>query len=460
LEMQYSTPCDMEQIEHASATSCWPFFCNPADLFPSTHDLKATYSGPDEMLAPGFVTLMIRHLPRTYTFKDIRAEIDAVVPSCAYNYIHLPWDCKRKSNINYVFVNCASPEWALRTFLLLSGKSWSFVQCSKVCRIAGAFLQGLGKNLANYVLSSKIQTGHPSEPVVFTYDGQRMDLQLAVKTFCTAEDFYIAKVQNLKEEGATGAALSSKANTVQSEIATEIEASKLSHDMLTKDNEHEHVATYASSSSISSSCSFSMHKSGLQQDKQSLQTCASPDSASAGSIISDKVEFPQSLSYQASVRASSTTSSSSQSRDIEQNLNFSGLEAVSCHTSNYSSSSRKLRESNAGARLCLVSQGPNSVSAGDALSPVEPILTTRTRRHLVAHNNTLKMLKEAGMLSHEFVQRTADPDVTAYGSRIWFVPSQGSRNSSLLDASTKRILDSIQFYAVGLHLSSEVGVLQ
>jgi len=489
----------MEQVEQFSAANSDPF-CNGAGLVPSTEDLRAAYSGPDVILEPGVVTVMMRHLPRTYTFKEVKAEIDAVVPSCAYNYIHLPWDCKRGSNINYVFVNFTSPDWASRTFLLLSGKSWSFVQCTKVCRIAAAILQGLGTNLANYVLNSRLLIGNPNDPAVFTCDRRRMDLQLAVKTFCTPEDFYMARMQSLKKleeaaalaPGTQAAQVSSKANNTdwmqQSEIMTEpmIESEDCELPrgmMMMQDEEHEHVVMYGCSNSISSSCSASTQNKGSQRDTQNLQTCASPDSTSAGYTTPDKIVFFQSLSYQANCPASTSTSSPWQTRDVEQKLNFSGQEAVpeqpslrtlsaSCFNSQLtsthyqsedsdnssimsssSSSPRTLREPSTGLQLDQLSQGSKPVLAGDAWGKgqnvSELIVTTRTRRH----NSTLNMLKAAGILSHEFVQKAVDPGATVDGQNIWYVPSPASSGSSPLDNDAKKLLDSIKFEAVDLRIN-------
>jgi len=202
----------------------------PTELIPSTEELRATYDGPDDMLGRDVVTLMMRHLPRTYTLQELADEIEAVVPSCAYNYIHLPWDHRRGSNITYVFVNFTCPEWAMRTFLLLSGRSWTFVQCPKVCRVAAAFLQGLGPNLANYAINCGIEAESSKAPAVFTCDHQRMDLQLAVNTFCTPGDFQMARKQALQTQG--GAAATATSMKVSGE-ATDVDF-KPTNEMLTK----------------------------------------------------------------------------------------------------------------------------------------------------------------------------------------------------------------------------------
>jgi len=376
-------------------------------LIPSTEDLRAAYDGPDAMLDSCVVTLMMRHLPRTYTLNELTGEIDAVVPTGAYNYVHLPWDHKRGSNITYVFVNFISPEWAMRTFLLLSGRSWAFVQSPKVCRIAAAFLQGLGPNLANYALNCGIQAGSSNAPAVFTCDRQQMDLQLAVKCFCTPGDFHMARAQALKtQEGAQAAATLTKVSAQTKDVE-----SKLTHEMLMKNvdtkqpckmpmngQRDEQVATHGCNPSMSSSSCFSCETSELQQNQQILRAHKSPDLSSTPSTASDSISYSQSLS--------------------DQDPMWEGPNpTLAVSTQNQDQDSRGL------------------------------ILTTQATRHHAAHNQTLRTLKAAGILSHDSVQHAA-----SHGT--WFVPSLYSNDSSPTDQDSDELLASIKFYTVDLNLGS------
>jgi len=379
-------------------------------MTPSTEHLRATYDGPDAMLDSDVVTLMIRHLPRSYTLKDLTDEISAVVPSCAYNYVHLPWDHKRVSNITYAFVNFVSPEWALRTFLFLSGKSWTIVRSPKVCRIAAAFLQGLGPNLANYALNCGIKAGNSNAPVVFTGDGQQMDLQLAVDTFCTPGDFRMARAQASKTQEGTQAAatltkVSTQAKDVDSEVADEMVTKNVDIKQLCKmvmsDQVDEQVTTHGSNHSISSSSCFSFQTSE-QQNQQILRAYASPDLSPAPSSAVDSINYSQ--------------SSSDQEPD------------------------RFLEGPNAAPAVNTQSQDQN---------PSGLVLTTQATRHHAAHNQTLRTLKAAGILSHDSVQRSVS-------NGTWFVPSQYSNGSSPQDQDSDALLTSIKFYAVDLNVGSLV----
>jgi len=366
------------------------------ELIPSTEELRAAYDGPDAMLGRDVVTVMMRHLPRTYTLKNLADEIESVVPRCAYNYIHLPWDHRRGSNITYVFVNFTSPEWAMRTFLLMSGRSWTFVQSPKVCRIAAAFLQGLGPNLANYALNCGIQAESSNAPAVFTCDRKRMDLQLAVNTFCKPGDFQMAREQALRTHGGTAATATSMKVSAEgtdvdfrraNDMLTKNMDTKQSRMMLMKDGEDDQVTARGCNHITSSSSCCSCQKSELQQNQQILRACASPDLSPTASATSD-----QSLS--------------------DQELDRAG-------------------------------EGPNPALAGNSHGqdqiPRGLFFTTEA----AAHNQTLSMLKAAGFLSHESVQRAA-----SHGN--WSVPPQHANGSLHVDKDSDQFLANIKFYALDL----------
>jgi len=283
-----------------------------------------------------------------------------------------------------MFVNFISPEWALRAFLLLSGKSWSFKQSHKVCRIAGSLLQGLGLNLANHVINSGIWAGNPNGPVVFTCDGQKMELQLAVKTFCTPEDFYTAQMH---AAAAPSMKVSETIEDVDSRLHKEMLTmnvnSKLQYETLTKGKEDEQVATHGLDSSNSSSCSFSMQKTDLQDIQHALQTSVTPYVKLSGSTTSGSIESPQSLYGEESNYEGTSASSSLNMRDYEQSPHNCGRDVA-----------------------------PDTASSDSIGSSM---------------------------------QRTANPTHTY---RTWYVASHYLRSSAQLDTHSKKLLDSIQFYAV------------
>eukprot|EP00747_Dinoflagellata_sp_TGD_P193919 gnl/TRDRNA2_/TRDRNA2_60731_c0_seq1.p1 gnl/TRDRNA2_/TRDRNA2_60731_c0~~gnl/TRDRNA2_/TRDRNA2_60731_c0_seq1.p1 ORF type:complete len:591 (+),score=114.88 gnl/TRDRNA2_/TRDRNA2_60731_c0_seq1:55-1827(+) len=165
-------------------------------------ELAAAYQGPDQIPDYGVTTLMIRNLPRSYTTEAVMCEVEAFLPTESYDFIYLPWDTRRGSNISYAFINFVDGELAARCFFALSGMNWGLVRTLKCCRIAAAHVQGLAPNLAHYVASPSMQEDqHPHGPVVI-HKGQRMDLEVAIKTFCTPQ--LLASVRNQKKEQEVG----------------------------------------------------------------------------------------------------------------------------------------------------------------------------------------------------------------------------------------------------------------
>jgi hypothetical protein len=152
----------------------------------SLAELEARHQGPDAIPEKGATTLMIRNMPRSYTAEAIMCELKTVSPRSQYDFVYLPWDNRRGSNISYAFLNFVDHESALRAFFALSGRMWSLVRTMKTCRVATAHIQGLPENLANYVANSGIQDDCPHTPTVF-HNGKRVDLRLAVRLFCTGD---------------------------------------------------------------------------------------------------------------------------------------------------------------------------------------------------------------------------------------------------------------------------------
>mmetsp|Transcript_73182 Transcript_73182/g.115401 ORF Transcript_73182/g.115401 Transcript_73182/m.115401 type:complete len:405 (-) Transcript_73182:240-1454(-) len=152
----------------------------------SLAELEARHQGPDAIPEKGTTTLMIRNMPRSYTAEAIMCELKTLSPRSNYDFVYLPWDTRRGSNISYAFLNFADHESSLRAFFALSGRMWSLVRTMKTCRVATAHIQGLAENLANYVANSGIQDDCPHAPTVF-HNGKRLDLRLAVRLFCTGD---------------------------------------------------------------------------------------------------------------------------------------------------------------------------------------------------------------------------------------------------------------------------------
>jgi len=400
--------------------------CNPALSVPTTDGLMSAYSGPDTMIGSDVVTLMIRRLPRTYMLSDIRAEIESVVPSYAYNYVYHPWDIQKGSNSNYAFVNFVNPKWAMQAFLLLSGKTCRFAKHPTVCKISEALLQGLGLNLANYVISYGIMTQNANEPVVFTSDHQQVDFRFAVKTFCSPGDFCTASMQLLRKQQGKAAAV---------RLMEDCE-----REVLIKEREDQQVAIDGSSNHESSSIGNSKQSHVLQQDPWLGQTLATQDIQKPGCTTSLATEYPPRFTHQATVHKGNTTFSSSDLIDVEHMRKSGGFKTASetalpqgytsLHSNNVIesvhfqatvydnsvdrgfSSGTSVRNTKGFIPGTQLGQLSNPALSGHTIcqnqSPEKVASTNPAAERLRTRSTALKDLKVAGILSREFVQLSAN----------------------------------------------------
>lgn len=135
-------------------------------------------------LPDGVQTLMLQCVPRSYTPAAVHAEIAVLCDFQQCDWLHLPWDSGRNSNIGYVFINFSSSEEAQRCAHAMLGHIWARNRNKKTCRIVAARVQGLQANLAIYVRSSaQVMLDSPTAPLVFSR-GQRVPLKDAVLMHC------------------------------------------------------------------------------------------------------------------------------------------------------------------------------------------------------------------------------------------------------------------------------------
>lgn len=164
----------------AGSENAWAMANSPLE------ELQSRYEGPDTIPEPGTTTLMIRNLPRSYTAEAVILEVQFHCLRTDCDFVYLPWDTRRSSNISYAFLNFVNHEACMRAFFALSGQTWYLVRSQKMCGIAAAHVQGLAENIANYVATVGIQDGIARAPIVF-HNGVRMDVRDAVNLFCTGE---------------------------------------------------------------------------------------------------------------------------------------------------------------------------------------------------------------------------------------------------------------------------------
>lgn len=149
-------------------------------------DLQQRYGGLESVRADQVTTLMIRNLPRRYTEEALLYELEAFISPDSYNFLYLPWDSRRSSNVGYAFVNFCEAKTARSLIDNLDGKPWRLVQSPKDIKIMPAHVQGIALNLVHYMGSMVIEDGHAHSPMVI-HNGQRIDFQKAVEIYCPPE---------------------------------------------------------------------------------------------------------------------------------------------------------------------------------------------------------------------------------------------------------------------------------
>jgi len=153
-------------------------------------------------------TLMIRHVPRRYNEEDLLLELSRFVEPSKYDFMYLPRDNRRSSNVGYGFVNFISADIAYGTNEKMNGASWSLVQSNKVIATVPAHLQGLARNLAHYADSRVAEDGHAHSPLVWA-NGVRIDFHDAVQLLCPPESLQHFKSTSNAQEALEELACSS-----------------------------------------------------------------------------------------------------------------------------------------------------------------------------------------------------------------------------------------------------------
>jgi len=164
-------------------------------------DLQVKYGGLDGMPAEAITTFMIKNLPRRYTDEALICELEGFVGNDSYDFLYLPWDKRRSSNVGYAFVNFVSTGAASAACDKLKGKNWRLVQSPKEIKLMPAHVQGLTLNLAHYIGSSVVEG--PSHSPMVIQNGQRIDFRTAVEQLLPKEVIMkqLALAQTARQNG-------------------------------------------------------------------------------------------------------------------------------------------------------------------------------------------------------------------------------------------------------------------
>lgn len=148
---------------------------------------------PLNYLEQGATTIMLRNLPRAWTVETILKKMDAFAGPGEYDFINMPWDYTRGTNIALCFVNFMSHEEAKRAFSHLVGISLSNPWSPRAAPcVSQSAIQGFQSNLAYYIASINRSTSNdPHAPWVFK-NGVRIDVNEAIEEHVTREHIQLA----------------------------------------------------------------------------------------------------------------------------------------------------------------------------------------------------------------------------------------------------------------------------
>lgn len=134
----------------------------------TTSNRSSSSSNPS--CGEGLTTVMLQHLPGSYSRNMLLKMIDDAGFAGSYDFVYLPIDFHLHTSYGYAFVNFQDPEMASRFWTTFNNFSNWAVPSRKRCRSFWSKpIQGLGMNIARYRNSPVMHTSVPDEfkPVVF-----------------------------------------------------------------------------------------------------------------------------------------------------------------------------------------------------------------------------------------------------------------------------------------------------
>lgn len=151
---------------------------------------------PDNPLGACDTTVMVRKLPPKLTMEMLIAYLDTFMARSEYNYVYLPWQADKASNLTLAVINCVTPETAKRCFEAFAGKC---LQPGRVNQAMAAHVQGLGENLAYFLAKFGFEALlNKNAPLVFENGNQVLNLRIPIAKYVTPQ--MLAQAQHFKME--------------------------------------------------------------------------------------------------------------------------------------------------------------------------------------------------------------------------------------------------------------------
>ena len=110
-------------------------------------------------------SVMIRHIPNKYTYKDLLEEINTVCKN-KYDFFYLPIDLVNNCNLGYAFINFINPLHIVYFYNIFKSRKWLCFNSQKECDITFAKYQG--KNELTYNIEKNIKNEDRKKmPIIF-----------------------------------------------------------------------------------------------------------------------------------------------------------------------------------------------------------------------------------------------------------------------------------------------------
>lgn len=123
-------------------------------------------------------TVMIRNIPNNYTREQLLEVVNGSGFHGKYDFVYLPMDFTKHSNLGYAYVNMRTPNDAQEIQARLDGYHWGHPYTgNKVCEMTyGNAMQGLDRNINRYRNSPVMHESVPDKfkPVLFNEYGDTL----------------------------------------------------------------------------------------------------------------------------------------------------------------------------------------------------------------------------------------------------------------------------------------------
>ena len=93
-------------------------------------------------------TIMIRHIPNKYSYKNIIEEINIVCKD-KYDFFYLPLDSHNNCNLGYAFINFINSLHIIYFYKTFKSRKWQYYNSYKECDLTFAKFQGKSELTAN-----------------------------------------------------------------------------------------------------------------------------------------------------------------------------------------------------------------------------------------------------------------------------------------------------------------------